>query len=778
MIAPSPEGKVLQLRAEEIARTRAVTAEEVALSSERLLHRLRVSLIELELQNEELRRTRDELEAERRHQAEVSDQALKKSQGLLAETEKISRVGGWEFDIKTGKQTWTDEIYVLLEVDRSFEPTVQNGINFYTPASRPVIERALHRITENGEPFEEVLDLVTGKGNLRSVHVIGKSDPGNHRIYGFIQDVTERKLSEAFRDMAREALQILNQPGNLDTLIPQVLSALKARTGFDAVGMRLQSGDDFPFFAQEGFSQDFLLAENSLVARLVDGGLCRDENGKVCLECTCGLVISDMGALAPQFFTAGGSFWTNDSFPLLDIPAEDEPRTNPHNECIHQGYASVALVPIRDGGKIVGLIQFNDHRTGRFTLDMVERLEEISTYIAAVLMRKRLEDEKLALQQQYQDAQKLESLGVLAGGIAHDFNNLLMIVIGHCSLAKVDASFVQNSLSEIEKASERAAELCRQMLAYAGKSKSFPREVDLRALLNEMVQLLRAGIQQTASVSLEVSPDAAVVMGDPGQLRQVVTNLILNAAEAIGADQGRIQVSLARTRIGEGQAKDHQGRLIPPGAYASLEVSDSGCGMAAETMRRIFDPFFTTKFTGRGLGLSATLGIINSHGGALQVFSQPGQGTTFRIYLPVEAGEPAVHEPQQAAPAPWRGSGTVLLVEDDDQVRGIARRMLLSLGFEVIEAANGSEALDTYRRDSEAIGLVLTDLGMPVMDGFELYHKLKEADPGLPVIISSGFGDSNIAERMAGEPVAGLLSKPYTFHQMREVLKSATARAT
>ena len=778
MTTLAPAEKTLYQRAEEIARGKAVMAGEVALSPEKLLHELRVSLVELELQNEELRRTRGELEDARRRQAEASEHELKKNRVLLAETEKIGMVGGWEFDIGTGKQTWTDQIYEILEVDRSFAPTVENGINFYTPASRPIIERALHRNRANGEPFDEELELTTAKGKLKSVHVIGKADPENNRIYGFFQDITGRKRSESYREMAREALQILNQPGTLESLLPEVIAALKARTGFDAVGIRLQAGDDYPYFFQQGFPQDFLLAENTLVDRLEEGGLCRNKDGSVCLECTCGLVICGKGDLAQPFFTAGGSFWTNDSFPMLDIPAEEDPRLHPHNECIHQGYASVALVPIRDSGKIVGLIQFNDLRKDCFTSDTVERLEEIAAYIGALLMRKRLEDEKLALQQQCQDAQKLESLGVLAGGVAHDFNNLLMIIIGHCSLAKLDPGLVESGLGEIEKAAESAAGLCRKMLAYAGKSRFAAEEVDLRELLDEMVSMLKSGIPHNAAIRLEVAPDDAIIKGDASQLRQVIMNLMLNASEAIGDDPGEIGISLVRTRIEEGRARDHLGRAIPSGRYACLEVSDTGCGMGAETMRRIFEPFYSTKFTGRGLGLSATLGIINSHGGALQFFSQQRQGTTFKIYLPVAPGELAAKEPPQVAAAAWRGSGTVLLVEDEDQVRTIGRSMLQTLGFDVIEASNGSEALQVYRRAPESIDLVLTDMGMPVMDGYQLYRELKRLDHELPVIISSGFGDDSIAGRMAGEPVAGLLGKPYSFDRMREVLKSVTAPAT
>ncbi len=215
---------------------------------------------------------------------------------------------------------------------------------------------------------------------------------GQQYFLTVMKDVTERKLVEAYREIGREVLQILNEPGDLQDSIQRVIAALKTRAGFDAVGFRLQDGDDFPYFAQKGFSKDFLLTENTLIERAADGGVCRDKDGNVSLECTCGLVILGKTDSANPLFTLGGSCWTNDSFLLLDIPPGEDPRVHPRNQCIHQGYASVALVPIRNKGRIVGLIQLNDRRKNRFTLDIVELLEGIAEHIGAALMRKRAEE--------------------------------------------------------------------------------------------------------------------------------------------------------------------------------------------------------------------------------------------------------------------------------------------------------------------------------------------------------------------------------------------------
>jgi len=573
--------------------------------------------------------------------------------------------------------------------------------------------------------------------------------------------------------MSNEVLQILNSPEELHESIRNVIAVLKARTGFDAVGIRLQDGDDFPYCAQTGFSEDFLLKENSLIGRTRDGGVCLNCDGSVCLECTCGLVLSDKTDPANPLFTSGGSFWTSDSFPLLDLPPDIDPRLHPRNECIHQGYASFALVPIRDKNRIFGLIQFNSHHKGCFTLESVELLEGIATHVGAALMRKKADDEKLVLEQQFQQAQKLESLGVLAGGIAHDFNNILAIIIGYCALIKMDYENAETHIPAIETAAGRAAELCRQMLAYAGKATLSRAQVDMRMLLDEMIVMLKSTISKNVLIKSELSIDIPMITGDESQLRQVVMNLIINASEAIGDVQGDIQVSLAISAIKAGQSdKDYLGKIIPAGHYLCLEVSDTGCGMDDETKRKIFEPFYSTKFSGRGLGMSVVLGIITAHSGALQLTSQPGQGTSFKVYLPAQSSICAGEEPlQQLSSIAWQGCGTILLVDDEEQVQLIASALLKKLGFTVIGASNGQEALEVYRKNTADITMVITDIGMPVMDGYALIRELKTLDPELPIIITSGFGDTEVASKISPENIAWVINKPYSFDQLREVLK-------
>ncbi|MDD2732330.1 MAG: response regulator [Desulfuromonadaceae bacterium] len=392
--------------------------------------------------------------------------------------------------------------------------------------------------------------------------------------------------------------------------------------------------------------------------------------------------------------------------------------------------------------------------------------------------RQRVTDaEKRMFEQQYQQAQKLESLGVLAGGIAHDFNNILAIIIGYCGLTKIDYEKAEINISHIEKAAERAASLCSQMLAYAGKAQFIVTQVNMTALVNEMVAMMKATTKQNVVIISDLSANLPPLMGDASQLRQIVMNLIVNAAEAIGDSQGVIKVSLTEAvfTVGQGE-KDHLGTLIPAGCYICLEISDTGCGMDEETKRRIFEPFYTTKFSGRGLGMSATLGIITAHKGALQLYSRQGHGSAFKIYLPAQNSDAADTETlRQAVPAPWQGSGTILLVEDEEQVMQVARDMLEALGFTVVEACNGKDALSIYRKNASDIMLVVTDIGMPIMDGYALFRELKTVNPSLPIIISSGYGDAEVISKIAHADIAGLFSKPYNFDKMREVLQSVVA---
>ena len=400
--------------------------------------------------------------------------------------------------------------------------------------------------------------------------------------------------------------------------------------------------------------------------------------------------------------------------------------------------------------------------------------------IADVTERRRLERERQKLRSRVRKAQKMESLGLLAGGVAHDFNNLLVGVLGHAGLALMELdrdSAASRSVKQIEIAALRASELTKEMLAYSGKGKFLVELIDLRLLVEEMLQLLKVTITKKAVLELDFAADLPATEGDPTQIRQVVMNLITNASEALGGSTGTIRISTGtvdadRAYLEESYLDDD----LPEQRYVFLEVIDTGEGMDRETRSKIFDPFFTTKFTGRGLGLAAVLGIVRGHRGAIHVNSDPGRGTTFRVLLPAtHRPAPAVEAPAAEAPA-FRGSGCVLVVDDEELVRTVAKITLENAGFQVLLAVDGVEAVEIFRERSDQLCAVLLDMTMPRMAGDEAYREIRRIRGDAKIILSSGFNEQDAIHRFAGQPLAGFLQKPFQprelVEKMRQVLAS------
>jgi PAS domain S-box-containing protein len=391
--------------------------------------------------------------------------------------------------------------------------------------------------------------------------------------------------------------------------------------------------------------------------------------------------------------------------------------------------------------------------------------------------RKQAEEERRKLEEQMRHVQKLESLGVLAGGIAHDFNNLLMTVLGNAELALLElspAAASRQNVQEIRRAAHRAAELCRQMLAYSGKGKFVVEKLNLSELVKEMAHMLEVSTSKKAILRYHFPENLPPVEADPTQLRQIIMNLITNASEAIGEESGIIRVSTGVLECDRAylEGSYYLADNLAPGSYVFLEVTDTGNGMDAATREKIFDPFFTTKFTGRGLGLAAVLGIVRGHKGAIRVYSEPGKGSTFRILLPAVPGEAdqvglksGVEEPA------WQGRGTILLIDDEEAIRRLGQQMLERLGFEVLTAADGSEGVEVYRQHWDRIVCVILDLTMPQMGGEETMGELRQIREDLRIILSSGYDEQEVTQRFASKGLAGFIQKPYTLKRLREELQ-------
>lgn len=369
--------------------------------------------------------------------------------------------------------------------------------------------------------------------------------------------------------------------------------------------------------------------------------------------------------------------------------------------------------------------------------------------------------------------QKIESLGILAGGVAHDFNNLLVAMLGQTSLALTRLQPNNPAYPHIEKAvkaAKRASELTNQLLAYSGRGQFAIESLNLNTIILENHHLLDVAIPEKARLTLNLAADLPLIDADPGQMQQVVMNLIINAAEALAQKTGHI---LMETKVKTIAADMEQfwwrtNQKLTPGKYVSLKVTDDGIGMDAETLERIFDPFFTTKFTGRGLGLAAVLGIVRGHQGGLHVASQVSQGTTFELIFPIStipsSSQTSVQKDIQLS------SGTVLVIDDEEPVREAVHDILELHGFEVITAANGRLGLERYKTDHHAIDLVLLDWSMPEMNGSETFEALRQFDPTVRIILSSGYSEMETTDKLRTEQLVGYLQKPYSLSKLADVV--------
>jgi two-component system cell cycle sensor histidine kinase/response regulator CckA len=368
------------------------------------------------------------------------------------------------------------------------------------------------------------------------------------------------------------------------------------------------------------------------------------------------------------------------------------------------------------------------------------------------------------LERQMRQTQRLESLGVLAGGVAHDFNNLLTGIIGNASLAAETLPgkhAAQPFLGDLTLCAGRAADLTRQLLAYSGRGQFVVGPVDVSELVEEIDALVKASIPKTVEIRLELGKNIPAIEADRTQIQQLVMNLVINGAEAIGESRhGAVSLKTGVEWLNADSLRAaFPAAQLRPGEYVFVEVEDDGSGMDEKTKARIFDPFFTTKFTGRGLGLAAAIGIVSTHNGAISVVTAPGEGARFKVVFPVRNGERFSIKP--------KSKGVILVVDDEDIIRRVAKGALEAGGYEVLLAANGKQGVEVFREMCDSISLVILDLTMPVLGGEEALRQLRAIRPQTPVMLSSGYSEVYAVRQFAADGLAGFIQKPYTSGQLR-----------
>ncbi|WP_298815529.1 hybrid sensor histidine kinase/response regulator [Chloroflexus sp.] len=474
--------------------------------------------------------------------------------------------------------------------------------------------------------------------------------------------------------------------------------------------------------------------------------------------------------------------------PAQPLPAElfrDVPDDHPGWNRLPAALADRIVPPARHGATM--LIRGKDRLFGALLAyapdpldtEAVFFLSGVANVLAVAIERFYTEQERRQIETQMLQAQKLESLGLLAGGIAHDFNNLLTGIMGHTSLALLDLPphhELQPHLTAIDQAAQRAAELCSQLLAYAGRGQRSLEPVDLSTLVREMGSILRLPANRNGQVTIafELAADLPVVVVEATQIRQVVLNLLTNAIEAIGERSGTVTLRTSAVSLSAADMRRLQlVPAIPPGQYVTLTVSDTGVGMDEATLRQIFDPFFSTKPKGHGLGLAAVQGIVRRHHGAIRVDSLPGLGSTFTVYLPAVKSATIAGQP---APAPGliTLSGTALIVDDEDAVRTTVSRIFERAGMVTIEAGDGHTALSLLTESAINVDVALIDLAMPGMNGIELHAAIRRRLPRLPILLMSGNADHVI---LPSDPFTDFLAKPYRSRDLLEKVRSLMQRA-
>ena len=711
---------------------------------------------------------------------------------------------------------------------------------------------------------------------------------------------------------------LINTPGDFRQRVSELTAALQAWSGCEAVGIRLRDGDDYPYYETRGFPPRFVQAETHLCAYGSNGCVLRDSAGHAVLECMCGNILRGRFDPTKPFFTAHGSFWSNGTTALLASTTEADRQARTRNRCNREGYESVALIPLRAGGQVFGLLQFNDHRTNRFTPDLIAHFEAMADGLAIALSQRqaeeslreseeryqritqaitdyiftvrvvdgrvaetthgpgcvtitgyrdeefasdpflwfrmvepedrpevekqsqrvlagedppplehriirkngtvrwvrntfvphrnaqgalvsydgliqditervRMEAEKAELEAHNRQLQKSESLGRMAGAIAHHFNNQLQVVLGSLELAlgklPGDAGHIAELLTCAMQAARRAAEVSSGMLTYLGHTRGKQESLDLSEVCRRNLPMLLAAMPKGVAMESVLPSPGPIVSANANQIQQVLANLLTNAWEAIGngtgeqGGQGTIRLSVTTVA---GADIPVSGRFpidapMPQDAYACMEIAGTGCGIAARDIDKLFDPFYSTKFTGRGMGLPMALGIVRAHAGVFTVQSEPGHGSLFRVYLPLAAVELPKPMAKPARPPVLAQSGTALLVDDDQSVREVATMLLTALGFTVLQACDGVEAVELFRKHRPEIRCVLCDLTMPRMNGWQTLDALRELGSAIPVVLASGYNEAQV---MAGDhphrPQA-FLSKPFGLAELTNAIHQCLA---
>ncbi len=750
--------------------------------------------------------------------------ALGSSEARLKKTQELAHLGSWELDIASGTLIWSDEVFHIFGLrSQEFTPTYENFLEVIHPDDRAAVSMAYGESMRLGNDGYEIVHRIVRRstGEVRFVYerCEHQRDTSGRivRSVGMVLDITDRKsaeqvLLEKSEEVERyfasslDMLCIAGIDGRFIRLNPEwekvlgyTLAELEGRIFLEFVHpddmqstlnaiSKLGAGEPVLSFENRYRAKDgsyrwiewrsqpqgeliYAAARDISDRKLADKKLRESEE-------TLRAITTNIPDSILQCDRSGRIRYVNRipvdmtreqilSSTLLDIVPPD------HRPTVERALHAAFLE-----GKTTIFETTGPEHDGRVRSYEVCASPIVvgETVVSAVFLARDITERKNA-EQLVRDMQRRESIGILSGGIAHDFNNLLGVMLGNVSLAQEQLPADHPAAKNIEKAvaaMERAAHLTRQMLAYSGKGKFQNIMIDIASVIREHASLFGVSLPKNVKLTTHLPSTPLFVNGDSGQIEQIVMNLIINGGEAIGDRQGMVTVTLTAVTLGRDELLPF-GRLtnstLDEGRYALLVVTDTGSGMSRDTINKIFDPFFTTKFTGRGLGLSAVLGIIQGHKGGISVESIEGAGTAFRIVLPVvpspNPGEESVLVERSKEPA----AGTMILVVDDEEdVAAMAKEMLEAghyrASFELLPA----RGIEFYRQHRSEIGMVLVDLTMPEMSGKEVVEALHAIDPDVKVIITSGYSEEDVTRKIGNAKVSAFIQKPYRLQSLLSIV--------
>ena len=772
--------------------------------------------LENRFQKDLLQKAHDELELkvkERTYDLTVANERF----SLAAHAASL---GVWDWDILKNELVWDDGMYPIYGIKREdFAGDYEAWLNGVHPDDRPTSDE-MSKLAQRGErDYDTEFRVVWPDGSVHYVKAYGQittdSDGRPSRMTGINFDITEQKRAEeatlrlaAIVESSDDAIIGKTLDGDIVTwntgaerlygytageVMGKPISILVPHGILDELPeilMKIKSGEAVAHLETQRLTKDGRIVDVSVAVSPI-----KNPAGEILGASS---IVRDITQqkLAAQAVSRANKDWeqTFNAIPDMVMVLDRQHRILRANEAmaailgrsehelkgklcfelVHQTNEPPAFCPhsvaLKDGKK--HSTEVFEPKFGR-TLDIrVSPLsDETGTVIGSVHLARDITEQK-SLQRQLLQAQKMESLGTLAGGIAHDFNNLLQVIIGYSEMLRFNkgpSDPAYEGLHAIHQAGKEAAELAKRILAFSRRLEPNARPVNLNNEIVRVKKMLERTVSKLIRIQILLADNLMTVNADPGQLDQIILNLAVNAQHAM-SEGGRLTIETANVTLDEDYSRIHLG--VKPGKYVLLAVSDTGHGMDKEVLEHIFEPFYTTKGVdeGTGLGLAMVFGIVKSHKGHILCYSEPGAGTTFKIYLPAVVVEPEQHVAvTQQTPA--FGTETILLVDDEKSIRKLGEEMLRMAGYTVLAATNGIEALEVYRAKQARIALVLLDLMMPEMGGKRCLEELLKLNPRVKVVIASGYSANGPTKDVLSAGAKGFVHKPYDLRQMLEVVR-------